>query len=164
MPVSYNSCVLVCREMVGRNDQAIADAFESMAQMLQDQQNQASDEFCGLEKFQRNNQAWLRGIKKIFRVIACNEEQNVLFSTHMLLEEDKDRWNNVRQRLDPVGTDITWVVFRTHFLEKYFPKDMCSNKDIGFLELKQGNLTVAKYDVKFEEFTEFCPHYNSTTA
>lgn len=41
--------------MAGRNDLAIANALESMAQALQGQQNQVGDEFHGLGEFQRNN-------------------------------------------------------------------------------------------------------------
>lgn len=41
---------------------------------------------------------------------------------------------------------------------------MCSNKEIEFLELNQGNSTVAKYAAKFEELVKFCPHYNNTDA
>lgn len=51
-------------------------------------------------------------------------------------------------------------MFRVHFLEKYFLEDVRSKKKIKFLELKQGNMTVAEYAVKFEELVKFYPHYN----
>lgn len=38
---------------------------------------------------------------------------------------------------------------------------MRSKKEIEFLELKQGNLTVVEYAAKFEELVKFCSHYNS---
>lgn len=55
--------------MVGRNDRAIADALESLAQvMAQNAHNNrngeaggAPDEFCALGKFQRNNPPTLKG-------------------------------------------------------------------------------------------------------
>ncbi|XP_028220276.1 uncharacterized protein LOC114401897 [Glycine soja] len=37
------------------------------------------------------------------------------------------------------------------FLEKYFPKDVRNKNEMEFLELKQGNMTVAEYAAKFEE-------------
>lgn len=48
----------------GRNDQAIVDALEAMAQALQAQQNRQSahDELCGLGKFKRNNLPTFKGI------------------------------------------------------------------------------------------------------
>ncbi|XP_050920194.1 uncharacterized protein LOC127137814 [Lathyrus oleraceus] len=50
------------------------------------------------------------------------------------------------------GTDITWVVLKTEFLEKYFPANVHSKKNIEFLELKQGNMIGAKWlkCIKFE--------------
>lgn len=37
---------------------------------------------------------WLKGIEKIFGVMACSEEQKVHFGTRMLKEEAKDWWDN----------------------------------------------------------------------
>ncbi|XP_050888712.1 uncharacterized protein LOC127093855 [Lathyrus oleraceus] len=82
----------------------------------------------------------------------------------MLLEEVEDWWDNARQRLEIVGTEITWVVFRVHFLEKYFLEDVRSKKEIEFLELKQGNSTVTKYVAKFKKLVKFCPYYNGAAA
>lgn len=42
-------------------------------------------------------------------------------------------------------------MFRVQFLEKYFPEYVRRKKDIEFLELKQGNMTVVEYVAKFEE-------------
>lgn len=39
------------QNMAGRNNQKIADALESVAKVLQGQQNLAGDEFRGLGKF-----------------------------------------------------------------------------------------------------------------
>ncbi|XP_050896156.1 uncharacterized protein LOC127102878 [Lathyrus oleraceus] len=62
------------------------------------------------------------------------------------------------QRLEVVGVEITWVIFRVKFLEKYFPEDVCSKKEIEFLELKQGNMTVVEYAAKLEELVKFYPY------
>ncbi|XP_050878076.1 uncharacterized protein LOC127081892 [Lathyrus oleraceus] len=152
-----------------------------MAKTAQNNQNGgaggAPDEFRALGKFQRNNpptfkgshhlegtQEWLKVIEKIFRVMACTEAQKAQFVTHMLLEEAEDWWDNTRQILEVIGTEITWVVFRKEFLEKYFPEDVRGKKEMEFLELKQGNMTVAKYAAKFEALVKFCPHYNRDDA
>ena len=44
-------------------------------------------------------------------------------------------------------------------MEKYFPEDVRNNKEMEFLELKQGNTTVAEYATKFEELVRYFPHY-----
>ncbi|XP_050877291.1 uncharacterized protein LOC127081044 [Lathyrus oleraceus] len=50
------------------------------------------------------------------------------------------------------------------FLEKYFPEDVRSKKEIEFLELKEGNMIVAKYSTKFEELMKLSPHYNGVVV
>ncbi|XP_050896744.1 uncharacterized protein LOC127103536 [Lathyrus oleraceus] len=130
--------------------------------MTQNQQNHQNggenDEFRGLGRFQRNNtsifkgthdpdgvQTWLKGIDKIFRVMACIEVQKVQFGTHMLEEEAEDGWDNARHRMEIMDTKITWIVFRVVFMEKYFSEDVRGKKEIEFLELKQGNSSIAVY-------------------
>lgn len=41
---------------------------------------------------------------------------------------------------------------------------ICSKKDIEFLELKQGNMTITDYAAKFEELSRLCSHYNGVEA
>lgn len=60
--------------------------------------------------------------------------------------------------MEAIGTKITWVVFRTAFLEKYFPDDEHNKKEMEFLELKQGNMDIADYASKFEELVKLCPY------
>jgi len=79
----------------------------------------------------------------------------------MLAEEAEYLWENTRQRLEAVGTEITWEVFRNEFLGKYFLADVRNKKEIEFLELKQGSTSVADYVAKFEELSKFCPHYTA---
>ncbi|XP_050897626.1 uncharacterized protein LOC127104483 [Lathyrus oleraceus] len=62
-------------------------------------------------------------------------------------------------RYDPKGTDITWGNFKTEFLEKYFSADVRSKKKIEFFELKQVNMIIVDYVVKFEELFRFFPYY-----
>ena len=59
---------------------------------------------------------------------------------------------------------MTWERFKTAFLEKYFPADVRCKKEMEFLELKQGNMSVADYASKFEELVQYCPHYNNADA
>lgn len=66
--------------------------------------------------------------------------------------------------MEVAGTEITWEIFRNEFLGKYFPADVRNKKEIEFLELKQGTMSVAAYAAKFEELSRFCPHYNAVEA
>lgn len=148
-------------------------------QALQAQQNNQAEggEGHGLSRFQRNNpptfkgrhdpkgvHAWLQEIEKIFRVMPYPDGQQIMYGTHILYEEAEYWWDNARQRFQASGTVVTWVVFRVAFLKKYFPADMRNKKEIEFLNLSQGNMSVADYAAKFEELVRFCPHYNAAGA
>ena len=138
--------------MAGRNDRAIADALQALAQAIGNQNRGeagAPVEYHGLDRFQRNNpptfsggynpdgaQTWIREIEKIFRVMACPEEQKVPFGTYTLVEEAEYWWENTRQRLEAENQLVIWEAFKEVFLEKYFPEDVRNKKEMEFLELK----------------------------
>lgn len=90
--------------------------------------------------------------------------QKVLFGTHMLAEEVEYWWDNARQRLEDAGTEVNWEILKIDFLEKYFPADVCSKKEIEILELKQGNMSVVDYVTKFDELPRSHLHYNGVGA
>lgn len=96
--------------------------------------------------------------------MACANTQKVLYGTHMMSEEAEYWWDNARQRFEANGIALTWAIFRDAFLEKYFPTDVRSKKEIEFLEFKQWNMTVADYASKFEELSRFYTHYNGVEA
>ena len=76
--------------------------------------------------------------------MACSEEQKVPFGTYTLAEEAEYWWENTRQCLEAENPMVTWEAFKEVFLEKYFPQDVRNKKEMEFLELKQGNMTVAE--------------------
>ncbi|XP_058768803.1 uncharacterized protein LOC131642584, partial [Vicia villosa] len=82
----------------------------------------------------------------------------------MLSKEAHDWWVATRAELDANGVAITWVVFRREFLRRYFPEDVRGRKEIEFLELKQGNMSVPKYASKFVELSKYYTHYYNDEA
>ena len=77
-----------------------------------------------------------------------------------MLAEEAEFWcGNVRQRLEGAGVVGTWDVFREEFLEKYFLVDVRNKKEMEFLELNQGSMSVSEYAAKFEELSRFLPLY-----
>jgi len=166
--------------MAGRNDVAIAAALQAVAQAVGQQPYVgagANDGVRMLETFLRNHpptfkgrydhdgaQTWLKEVERIFQVMQCSEVQKVCFGTHMLAEEADDWWVSVLPILENGGGVVTWAVFRREFLNRYFLEDVCGKKEIEFLELKQGDMSVTKYAAKFVELAKFYPHYTAETA
>ena len=77
----------------------------------------------------------------------------------MILVEAEYWWENTGQCLEAKGQVVTWEVFKRVFLEKYFPEDVRNKKEMEFLELNQGNMTVAEYAAMFEELVRYFPQY-----
>ncbi|MCI85751.1 pol polyprotein, partial [Trifolium medium] len=71
---------------------------------------------------------------------------------------------SVKLRMGADGVAIGWEVFKREFLRKYFPADVKNKRVIEFMELKQGNMSVAEYSAKFEALCVFSPHYNTVEA
>ena len=158
----------------GRNDEALAAAMQAMAQAFQNPPN--ADENAGsrsLATFQRENPptfqgkydpegalAWLKEIERIFRVMDCTPVQRIRYGTHKLSAEADDWWVETRQRLEVAGEEVTWEVFRREFMRKYYPEDVRGKKEIEFLELKQGSMSITDYAARFTMLAKFYPHYD----
>lgn len=180
VPLTFVFCYGDVQKIAGRNDRAISNALEAMAQAMQNQnQNNVGGDvkFCYLEKFQRNKpptfkgkydpdgaQEWLKVIEKIFRVMNFSEEQKVSFGTYILVGEADDWWMSACRVLENIVEEITWAVLSRKFLRKYFPEDVCAKKEIEFLQLMQGNMSVTEYVAKFEELAKFYPYYAAETV
>src|ERR1051325_10921543 len=162
----------------GRNDEALAAAMQAIAQAFQHPPN--ADENAGsrsLATFQRESPptfqgkydpegalTWLKEIERIFLVMDCTPVQKIRYGTHKLSDEADDWWVDTCQRLEVVGEEVTWGVFRREFMRKYYPEDVRGKKEIKFLELKQGNMSITDYDAKFTELAKFYPHYDGEGA
>ncbi|CAJ2652692.1 unnamed protein product [Trifolium pratense] len=107
---------------------------------------------------------WLDEVEIIFEAMGCSEENKTTLGTYALREEAIVWWRNVRLRIGVDGVAIVWETFKREFLRKYFPADVKNKKVIEFMELKQGNLSVAEYSAKFEALCVFSPHYNTVGA
>ncbi|CAJ2662214.1 unnamed protein product [Trifolium pratense] len=94
----------------------------------------------------------------------CTEESKLTFGTYVLREEANKWWKNAKLKMGVGGVVITWEMFKGEFLRKYFLADIRNKKVVEFMELKQGNMSVAEYSVKFEELCAFSPHYNTVEA
>ena len=73
-----------------------------------------------------------------------------------MLEFDAEHWwNNTQRSLTTLGAPITRDEFKEVFLENYFPHSIHIQKEIKFLQIRQGEMTVAEYLAKFESLARF---------
>ncbi|XP_069150399.1 uncharacterized protein [Solanum lycopersicum] len=61
------------------------------------------------------------------------------------------------------GVPVTWELFKTTFLERFFPREMKEAKVEEFINLKQGSMTVREYSLKFVKLSRYATPLISTS-
>ncbi|XP_047147766.1 uncharacterized protein LOC124820166, partial [Vigna umbellata] len=61
----------------------------------------------------------------------------------------------MRAILTDAQSPITWEVFRSKFYEEYFPDSVRFAKEVKFLQLVQGGMSVSEYTNKFKHLVRF---------
>jgi len=148
--------------------EAIQAIRDMAAALMRNQRPEGNPESQGLTEFRRNKppqfsggydpekaELWIKEMEKIFRVMNCVDNQKVNYAVFMLIGEVEYWWDGIKRLLEGGRIIITWDVFRTKFLEKYFPNDVRRAKEIEFMQLKQGSMTVGEYTSKFEELGKY---------
>ena len=164
--------VIFCRIMAGRTSNQTQRTLDRMADLLEHMVNRGGGEpaeFRGLSAFQKQQppkfsggynpegaKSWVAQIEKIFQAMGCPEEHKVNFATYVLIDEAETWWNFVKTAIPEENGMIPWGVFRTHFLDNYFPLDLRKRKTREFLDLKQGYMSVGEYTAKFNELVQYC--------
>ncbi|KAL8135020.1 hypothetical protein AgCh_009885 [Apium graveolens] len=90
---------------------------------------------------------------EVDRAPPVEADQKTEFAGYFLKREANYWWESKRAL---EGSEIVaWEKFTKLFMEKYFPSYMKNYMELKFLELKQGNLSMAEYEAKFTEFSRF---------
>ncbi|XP_027341959.1 uncharacterized protein LOC113854870 [Abrus precatorius] len=107
-------------------------------------------EYQGLSEFKKNDPPQFTGVDgpDTAELWIKEIEWKVLYATYMLTGDAEMWWHRARAMLEARGEVITWAVFRSSFLGKFFPFHVRAAKEREFLNLVQGNSLVY-------EITEF---------
>ena len=105
---------------------------------------------------------WVRQIEKIFGVLECTTEQRVTLATYMLEGEAELWWKSARRLLEARDLHLTWELFVETFYDKYFPENVKNQKEAEFLTLRQGDMTAAQFEARYEELSKFSKYLKET--
>ncbi|XP_072980902.1 uncharacterized protein [Typha angustifolia] len=109
---------------------------------------------------------WLSDIEKMLDTLGCNDPQKVAFAAYMLRGEAEQWWKATERLIKSRIGDavITWELFLDAFDQKHFPAWRKEKMEEEFLHLRQGPMTVAEYEAKFNALARFVPHQVPTEA
>ena len=85
-----------------------------------------------------------------------SDEEKVMCAVNQLVKGASYWWDLVAQTEDV--TTMTWAQFLKLYNEKYLGEAVRTRKVHEFMDLRQGNLSVAEYVMKFEELARFAPN------
>ncbi|XP_047307490.1 uncharacterized protein LOC124911039 [Impatiens glandulifera] len=66
-----------------------------------------------------------------------------------------DWWELEKQTYERDTSTLSWDTFKKAFYNTYFPKSLRQEKEMEFINLKQGNMTVTEYQARFVELAKF---------
>ncbi|XP_052736651.1 uncharacterized protein LOC128197860 [Vigna angularis] len=98
---------------------------------------------------------WLRDIEKIFNAKRCPDENRLAYAEYLLTGEACHWWTSAKAILADAQQLVTWEVFRAKFYEEYFPDIVQFAKEVEFLQLVQGGMSVSEYTNKFKHLVRF---------
>ncbi|KAG6490017.1 hypothetical protein ZIOFF_051299 [Zingiber officinale] len=100
-------------------------------------------------------EGWIRSLETIFDFMQLTDADKVRCAIFMLRDDARVWWEGARLTVDL--TILTWADFKEVFYGKYFTVDNRTRLAREFLELRQGDMTVAEYVRRFERGRYFVP-------
>ncbi|XP_074351328.1 uncharacterized protein LOC141690422 [Apium graveolens] len=96
-------------------------------------------------------------MEKAFNLVQVRDNFKTNNASYFLKIE-ANYWGESTRALE--GEDpVPWAWITELFVEKYFPDCVHNQMEIEFLELKQGDKSVAENEAKFTELARFVPEY-----
>ncbi|XP_014498271.1 uncharacterized protein LOC106759558 [Vigna radiata var. radiata] len=98
---------------------------------------------------------WLNNVERIYDAKRCVEDKRLTFTEYLLTGEARHWWSNMKMLLEDSNTHISWEDFKDKFYEEYYPDIVRFAKEVEFLQLIQGGMTVSEHTNKFKHFVRF---------
>jgi len=98
---------------------------------------------------------WMKDMERIFDAKRCPNESRLAFIVYMLTREAEHWWASMRLVMEERHEEVTWKAFKRKFLSEYFPDSVRYAKEVEFLQLVQGDKSVAEYAERFKHLGRF---------
>src|ERR1051325_3727137 len=113
-------------------------------------------EFTGLD-VKEDPENFIEELQNVFQVMHVADTERVELAAYQLKGVARiwfDQWRGAKAE---GALAITWAVFEDAFLGQYFPREMRQAKVREFLNLKQGDMSVREYSLKFTQLSRYAP-------
>ena len=96
---------------------------------------------------------WMSAIESIFELMQLEDQAKVSCATYMLKKDARIWWENMKLIQD--GRAMTWTEFVQAFNEQFYNETIRASKVDEFVNLIQGDTTVAQYAQQFNRLAKF---------
>ncbi|XP_073289577.1 uncharacterized protein [Primulina huaijiensis] len=138
-------------------------------QQVPRQQTDVFEQFCRLNPKEFGSttdrfvaEGWIRSLELHFEYLQIRDGDRARCAIYML-RDDASLWCEGSAHTVDVTT-LTWARFREMFFGKYFPADVMGRLMKEFMSLRQGDLTVAEFNRKFDRGCHFVPMISRDAA
>jgi len=94
-------------------------------------------------------------MERIYNAMRCPVENRLPYIEYLLAGEVVHWWSSMKMMLEDSREPITWKLFKKKFYAEYFPNSVKYTKEVEFLQLMQGDMSVSKYAEKFKHLGRF---------
>ena len=102
-------------------------------------------------------------MERIFELLEFSEIQKVSCARFQLAENAAQWWKSQERTMtEGARHALTLEEFKIIFLNRYFPQALRDQKEIEFMSLKQGTMSVASYESRFNDLARYAPHLVDT--
>ncbi|XP_047336933.1 uncharacterized protein LOC124940453 [Impatiens glandulifera] len=98
---------------------------------------------------------WIKDLEKLFDVLKCDDAEKVQFTIFQLQGNASDWWELKKQTYERDTSTLSCDTFKKDFYNTYFPKSLRPEKEMEFINLKQGNMTITEYQARFVDLAKF---------
>ncbi|XP_075486280.1 uncharacterized protein LOC142525879 [Primulina tabacum] len=99
---------------------------------------------------------WVKAVEAIYDYLQFDDKDRVSYAIFLLTKTTRTWWDATKISINVSA--LKWQEFKDLFYDKYIPRDLRSQKVKEFLELKQGNMSMQEYIIKFEEGCQFASY------
>ena len=92
----------------------------------------------------------MRDMERIYDAKRCPAENRLAYTEYLLASEAVHWWSSMKMMLEDSREPITWELFKKKFYTEYFPDSVRYAKEVEFLQLMQGDMSVSEYAEKFK--------------
>ncbi|XP_069146585.1 uncharacterized protein [Solanum lycopersicum] len=145
------------RSQEGRVNEEIPPLVEQVEQVLQGAQGVQVPIVEEGNDVSEDPHEFLDGVYKVLSVIGVNSREKAELDSYQLRDVAQVWYIQWKDNRSVESGPIEWEEFKEALLGKYFPRERREVKVEEFINLKQGNMSVEEYSLKFTMLYRYSP-------